>query len=71
MEEFLKEIDFEKLKVQKEDLQKVITYCEKNKLDSMKESMVGLLHLVDGIQDTAVDKYGYNEKDVIHSEEEE
>jgi hypothetical protein len=66
-------IDFEKLRKQKEKLLSMIEDWEsspdKSKQESAKEVM-GIVHLVDHIQDYAVDVLGKDEKEVFNLEEE-
>lgn len=61
MLKFIQTIDFATLKLQKADLLMLIDKEE----EGVKESLTGILHLIDSIQDIAVDQYGYNENDVF------
>ena len=66
MKVFLSKIDFKDLKGQKQTLLEKI---DKAKTKKEKDNLTGLLNLIDTIQDEAVDKHGYSEKDVfdLHS----
>jgi len=55
MKEFLRSIDFDLLKEQKEYLLGLQEHS----------SVTGIINLIDAIQDIAVDKYGYDEKKVF------
>jgi len=71
MKDFIKEINFDQLKEQKKDLIQVVTYLEKQGLKKMSGSLEGILNLIDKVQDIAVDKLGYDEKEVFDLESEE
>ena len=62
MEKFLKNIDFKDLKKQKKTLLEVISRAETQK---EADNLNGILHLIDSIQDIAVDEYDYKEKTVF------
>ena len=62
MEDFLKKISFPLLKKQKATLLKVIENTDNVK---QLEHLEGILLLIDGLQDLAVDKYGYKESTVF------
>ncbi len=62
MEEFLKNIDFPRLKKQKQTLLKVI---DKEKNTKIAKDLEGILTLIDSLQDEAVDKHGYKERTVF------
>ena len=62
MEKFLKNIDFKDLKKQKKTLLEAITKAETQK---EQDNLNGILHLIDSIQDIAVDEYGYKENKVF------
>jgi len=62
------QIDWVVLKKQKEDLLKVI---DENSNSETKDSLTGILNLIDSIQDHAVDVMGMSEKIVFNLEDEE
>ena len=53
--EFFEKIDWSELRNQKASLLAVIEYYEKNKVPFIPEHLTGILHLIDSIQDHAVD----------------
>lgn len=59
LSEFMAPINFTLLKKQKEELLKVLENTNNENLD-------GLIHLIDHIQDTAVDVLGYPEDAVFN-----
>ncbi len=59
---FITRIDWVALKAQKQDLLAVITTAEGSKRDSLN----GILHLIDSLQDYAVDVMGIDEREVFH-----
>lgn len=64
----IRKIDFPELRKQKESLSKVInnTFIS----DEQINDLTGILHLIDSIQDYAVDELGYDEKIVFKLENE-
>lgn len=60
--QFLNTVDFETLKVQKQDL---LTVIDQQVEDGMKDSLQGILHLINSIQDTAVKSCGYDSCEVF------
>lgn len=77
--EFIKNIDWKLLREQKEDLIQVITDMEfeaeryrkdgepdgADEIDREAGSLQGIVHLIDAIQDYAVDELGMNESTVF------
>jgi|GEM_PF-2663785 len=61
MKKFLSTIDFALLRKQKQTLLKL-----KGETRQQDAHINGLLHLIDQIQDSAVDEYGYTEKEVFN-----
>ena len=64
----LRGINWELLREQKLDLLNVIDLHQSETDEAAKkqtESLTGILHLIDRIQDTAVDEEGYDEKEVF------
>lgn len=55
-------IDFSDLRNQKRELLKVIAQRD---LPEHEDELSGILHLIDSLQDYAVDELGLNEKDVF------
>lgn len=68
--EVLKNIDWAELRKQKCELLQVI-YEEKKGKGNSAENLIGILHLLDGIQDAAVDEYGLDEILVFGEDNEE
>ena len=57
-------IDWGLLRTQKADL---IDIIQGDKIESsQRDSLVGILHLIDSIQDDAVDVHGVDENEVLH-----
>ena len=64
--EFMKNIDWELLKKQKLSLLETITYLEKNSLPKdFTDDLTGIVHLIDSLQDYAVDDCGLEEDQVF------
>lgn len=61
-------IDYAKLRNQKESLLKVIDTME---VSDLSDDLQGILHLIDGIQDYAVDELGKEESVVFNLESDE
>ena len=66
-EELIRGIDFKALKRQKKIFLQMVEQNEDN-IDTTE--LEGLLHLIDAIQDHAVDDLGINENDVFESTKE-
>lgn len=66
--EFIKKIDWELLKKQKQSL---IAIIEWNKLPLLKDDLEGILSLIDATQDYAVDELGLDENVVFDLDKEE
>lgn len=75
--EFLQKIDWTLLREQKSDLYRIITDIEENAQydseedreethDKWKESIEGVIHLIDAIQDYGVDVMGLSDKEVFN-----
>jgi hypothetical protein len=62
LEDFLKGINFKQLKKQKTSLLQLI---EQEHAPEFNKDLTGILHLIDAIQDAAVDEYCYSEKEVF------
>jgi len=71
MENPLNNIDWSELRNQKSSLLAVIGYYEKMKVPFIPEHLTGILHLIDSIQDYAVDELGVNAIHVYDFELEE
>jgi hypothetical protein len=71
MENPIKKIDFTELRTQKTSLLATIEFLEKNKVPQLPEDLTGILHLIDAIQDYAVDELGVPEMHVFDFELEE
>jgi len=69
MEDFLKSINFEKLKNQKRLLLDAISALEQSRREDANE-LEGILNLIDTIQDIAVDEYGHDKHTVFNLTEE-
>jgi hypothetical protein len=64
-------IDWKQLRNQKAsllDVMRLLDYFNSPTLSSQAEDLHGILHLIDAVQDAAVDEYGYSEKEVFHTE---
>jgi len=64
MKQFIDKIDFKSLRKQKTTLINVIAKSTTTKIQ--KDNLTGILLLIDLIQDTAVDKYGFTEDEVFN-----
>jgi len=64
MKQFIDKIDFKSLRKQKTTLINVIAKSTTTKIQ--KDNLTGILLLIDSIQDTAVDKYGFTEDEVFN-----
>jgi len=64
MKQFIDKIDFKSLRKQKTTLINVIAKSTTTK--TQKDNLTGILLLIDLIQDTAVDKYGFTEDEVFN-----
>lgn len=66
------QIDFPMLKEQKIHLLEVIDIVEKSNVVSQDQydSLIGILHLIDSIQEYAVDELGYDKHVVLNLTEE-
>lgn len=62
MEEYLKSINFKLLKMQKIDLVVAMSHVQE---EGIKDSLDGILALLDNLQDIAVDQYGMDENEVF------
>jgi hypothetical protein len=71
MENPINNIDWSELRNQKSSLLAVIQYYEDNKVPFIPEHLTGILHLIDSIQDYAVDELGVPEIHVFDFELEE
>ena len=70
--EFIDGIDFTELRNQKSTLFKLIVELDKGDDDNQQvNDLDGILHLIDALQDYAVDVLGWDEKIVYNFEEEE
>jgi hypothetical protein len=67
MESFLSEFDFELLKAQK----RILVEIGSKLMDEENTAIEGILNLIDKIQDTAVDEFGYNKEVVFNLSEED
>ena len=65
--QFMRNVNFDELAKQKEELLAVIEIADRLGLD--EEKLEGILYLVDLIQDTAVDILGYSEDEVFNFKE--
>lgn len=65
------EIDWDVLRAQKMSVFELIKWADRNNADTVKTNLTGLLHLLDGIQDMAVDKIGWEEEEVFGKEKPE
>lgn len=71
MKTFINDIDFTTLRTQKTSLLATIEFMEKNKVPQILEDLTGILHLIDALQDYAVDKLGIDQMLVFDFEKEE
>lgn len=67
--EFLTNIDWKLLREQKRDLYHIA--ISKNYMDPLNRSLNGILHLLDSLQDFAVDEMGISEEEVFDLNPEE
>jgi hypothetical protein len=67
----LASIDWTALRTQKTSLLATIEFLEKNKVPQLPEDLDGILHLIDALQDYAVDELGVPEMLVYDFEQEE
>ena len=67
MEKFLKNINFTDLKQQKATLVEIAEKSEGNEKDALES----IISLIDSLQDTAVDRYGYEEEEVFNLSKED
>ena len=67
MQKFLKNINFTDLKQQKATLVEMAAKSEGKE----REALDAIIGLVDSLQDTAVDRYGYEEEEVFNLSKED